>query len=395
MMFQDIKAGMLRTSELATLVRRAQNLTRGSYNLYDKNSKTLSALLKKILKISKQENEWYTYFFALYYLMYLNMRAHNYKEIVKYAEVYYKDSLLYMDKELPNYPGTYMAALNVWICDKIFEAYYHYHQIDDAKMDAFMCKYEDTTRKYGKMYDYYISKMLLGILYHNVDETKKSARKFLECEREITSCYVCAHRAYLRHFLLLDQDRQAESLMLDLIHKNIPKRHLWCYQRCEEAEPASMYAIVLNACVWNGKKNTFDYFFEKYWSGLPHESRRNSDSRCFERLLCVFANDFEGFEDDLRQTLEDIDKEEQRTTVDNMWVYLNWWCYYVLLDKSGVHSISVVLPELEADENGKVSTLAVSTYMEKKADMFGRQFAQARAAFDYEFVKNAYQKCFL
>lgn len=397
MMFSDIKAGTVRTPELAELVRRTQNLTRGSYDLYDKNYKTLSVLLKKILKIAKQENEWYVYFYALKDLMYMDKRSahYNYKEIVKYAEVYYKDSELYMDRELPNYPGTNMATLNVWICGDIFDTYSDCHQIDDTKMEAFMRKYEETTRKYGNEYDYYIAEMNMGILYQDADRAKKAAQNFLKYEKDITSCYVCWHRAYLKHFLLCGQDRQAEELMLDLIHKNIPKQHLWCYKYCANAEPAEMYWTVLWSCVHSGKKASFDYFFEKYWSGLPHENRRNSDSGSFSRLLCAVANDFEGYEDDLRQTLEDIDDEEQDTAVGNMWAYLEWWCYYALLDRSGIHELPIAIPALETGENGLVSTLAVSTYMEKKADTFGRQFAQARAAFDYEFAKNAYRKCFL
>lgn len=385
------------TPELADLLRSVQNLTRGSYDEYDKNYKTLSTMLKRIIKISKQENEWSIYFHAIVNLMYLDERSsnYNYKEIIKYAEVYYKDSALYMDKMLPNYSRTTMGFTNVWICKYIFNVYFQCCEIDDAKMDAFMRKYEDVAYKYGERHHYYNAEMEMGILYHDKERAKEAARKFKKHEREITGCYVCEHRLYLAHFFLLGNAGQAETLMLDLIHKNIPKQYLSTYQYCESAEPARMYERVLRECVWNGKKDLFDYFFKKYWSELPHENRHNSDSFSFKRLLCAFEDDFEEYEDDLQYTLECIDDEKKETTLGNMRVYLDWWCYYILLDKSGVHSVSIALPELEADENGQVSALAVSTYMEKKADTFGIQFAKARAAFDYEFVKNAYRKCFL
>lgn len=78
-----------------------------------------------------------------------------------------------------------------------------------------------------------------------------------------------------------------------------------------------------------------------------------------------------------------------------MGAYLQWWCYYALLDKSGIHTVSIALSELETDKNGQTATLAVSAYMEAKADRFGSLFAQARKAFDYDFVKTSYQNCFL
>ena len=111
--------------------------------------------------------------------------------------------------------------------------------------------------------------------------------------------------------------------------------------------------------------------------------------------MCAVANDFEGYEDDLRYAVECINEEEQSTTYGNLCTYLKLWCYFILLDRSGIHEIPIAIPALETEENGMVSTLAVSTYMEEKADTFGRQFSQARAAFDYDFVKSSYRKCFL
>ena len=66
-----------------------------------------------------------------------------------------------------------------------------------------------------------------------------------------------------------------------------------------------------------------------------------------------------------------------------------------MLDRNGVHKVSVKFPELETDAQGQVSTLAVSDYMQAKADLHGNRFAQARAQFDYRFEKTSYQKCFL
>ena len=395
MMFEKVKAVQIHSEEIMKLVGRAQKLTRGSYDLYDQNYKPLASILKKLLKITKQEREWYLYFDAIDELMYLNHRNNNYAEIVKYAEVFYKDSAQYMDREIPNYPSVPMAYLNVWIYDKIFDAYYQYYQIDDAKMDLFMKKFEEAALKYGKTYVYYWGELNLSILYRDAGRAEAAARNFLVYEKEIESCYVCGHMPYLLHFLLVGQEQKAEELMLDYIHKNIPKKSLWCYQYCQRAEPDSMYVSFMEVCVRCGRKESFLYFYKKYWMELPLETRLDSDAGAFQRLLCAFGGCFDQLEDDLKTTAEWIDEENKDTTVNNMYTFLEMWCYFILLDRSGVHTVEVLLPGMEADGTGKVSTQSVSNYMQEKADTYGGKFARARRQFDYGFAKEAYQKCFL
>lgn len=117
MMFDKIKIFQIRSEEIAELVSRGQALTNGSYDLWKQNYSQLASILKKLLKLAKQEREWYLYFCALYELMYLNEQEDNWVEIVKYAEVYYRDSEEHMDREIPNYPDYPMARSNIWIYD--------------------------------------------------------------------------------------------------------------------------------------------------------------------------------------------------------------------------------------------------------------------------------------
>lgn len=394
MQFQSVKAETLKTAELTGLVKRAQRMTKGSYDLYDQNYESLTALLKRILKLSKEAKEWYLYFDAIYELLYLHKRDNNYAEIVKLAEVYYKDSALYMDREIPNYPGMDMGLLNVYIYDNIFEAYYHYHQIDDAKMELFMKQYEEVVHKYGLHFFYYISEMELGSLYHDAERAKRAAGNFLKYEKNISSCYVCRHMAYLDHFLLNGQDAQAEEFMEKMVHKNIPKQHLWCYNYCQNADPASMYAHVLYQCIWYGRKDAFDYFYQKFWKVMPHEAQwtEGSDTCVIIRVLSAYSGDFAELEDDLREVTEDIEKEKKQTTVTTMEFALEWWMYFSLLDRSGIHEVKLSLPGLETKE-GMAAAMAVSEFMERRADEFGRKFAQSRVRFDYEFVKESFRKC--
>lgn len=167
--YSSVRVEQLKTRELATLVRSVQNMTRGSYMLYNQNYESLSSMLKKILTLSKQEKEWYLYFEAIQDLMALNSRVHNYAEIVKYAEVYYKEYDAHMEEELSNYPNTFLGPLNTWIYEEIFEAYYEYYQIDDAKMELFLKRYEQITLQFGKEYTYYSDLIKLGMLYRDVE----------------------------------------------------------------------------------------------------------------------------------------------------------------------------------------------------------------------------------
>ena len=94
----------LKNDNLARLVRSVQSMTRGSYQMYNQNYESLSSMLKKILQLSKQEKEWYLYFETIDDLLNLNSRVHNYAEIVKYAEIYYKDYDAHMEANFPIIP---------------------------------------------------------------------------------------------------------------------------------------------------------------------------------------------------------------------------------------------------------------------------------------------------
>lgn len=233
------------------------------------------------------------------------------------------------------------------------------------------------------------------MLYRDTDRAEKAARNFLVYEKEMESCYVCGHMSYLLHFLLIGQVQKAEELMLDYIHKNIPKKHLWCYKYCERAEPDSMYISVMETCVQCGKKETFLYFYEKYWKTLPIETQLDTEGGEFQNLLCAFGGHFDKLEGTLEQVVEDVDEADKDTTVNNMYAFLDWWCFFYLLDQSGVHSVKIHLAGLETNDDGMVDSLSLSRHMEAFADSYGRKFSRARAQFDYDFVKTAYRKCFL
>ena len=404
----NIDTDNIKSQEIVGLIQKVRDLAGDDYEVIHKNYEPFIKPFKKILRLAKQEKEWYLYFYTIDEILYLCCVHGKYDEVVKYAELYYKDSALYMDREIPNYSDR-MAYLNTWIYDHIFEAYYQYYQIDDAKMDAFMDKYEENVHKYGRIYVYYEDEMDLCVLYRDVPRAKRAALNFRRYENEMEGCYVCGHKPYLAHLLLIGENRQAEELLCDFISKNIPKQHLWCYKYCRAVLPESLYRYVLEMCIKCGNEDAFHYFYKKYWKKLPYESQWESDASTFRRLLCALPCKFKELKDDIREAEKDIkENEKHATTVENIQMALEWWCYFTLLDRSGVHEVEIDLPGLEepnmaageesmkGEKNaGKVPALAVASYMEKRADGLGALFSKARARFDYEGLKGTYGNCFL
>ena len=388
----DIDA--LKSNKLSTLVRRVRALTKENADMHTLNYDVFSGLFKKILPLARQAEEWYLYFYTMYYLMSLNKYNCNYKEIVKYAELYYKDSQPYFENTV--YPDTKMCSILIFIYDEIFGAYYWYDPIDDSKMELFMQNYAKIINKYNIDADlYYIAELHLSLLYRDTKRAEQAAQNFLKNSGNPNRCYVCNHLAYLYYLLYTNQNEQAEELMLNLIHKNIPKRFHWCYRICRQSEPQKMYLTILSECIELGKIELFWYYYDTYWAKLPRNAQWNANSYTMERLLSALEGNFDGLENDLEITLLDLNNEPVANTIENMRNFLAWWCYFTLLHQNGIHKVQLSIPQLDPENTGFVFTLALSRYMEQKADLHGRNFARARAKYNYDFEKNTYQTIFL
>lgn len=392
MMFHEDIADKIADKELADAVRSVQKLTDGEYDLYNQNEAAIMKLLKKILRLSKKEEEWYLYFYALYELMYEAVRCGDNPTVVKYAEVYYKDCDLYMDKALPNYSQTRMTYMNTWTYEQIFSAYFQYHQINDAKMDAFMKKFEKAALKYGKTAGYYECELELGVLYRDSDMLEHGKKNFERYEHEITGCYVCSHKPLFGYYLCNGQRKTAEEFYETIVQKRIPKQHRWCYEYCEAAEADDLCAYLLQTGLRLCRPEEFRYFYEKYWLKLP-EKKRKGEFKTVYIFADAIAENWGQMKEDLHEAENDVAESMKNTTVDNIEFSLMWWCYFALLDKSGVHEVPVDLPGLPQKENGKADCMDASAYFEKRADEYGMKFALARAKYDYGLIKKTYWEC--
>lgn len=394
MLMENVRTGNLASRELADAVKRLQKMTDGRYDVrfYKDNGQTLMQVIKKIMRLSKQEKEWYVYFLSLYESIHVCHRSGQKITAIKYAEIFYRDSALYMDRVLPNYPDTDMKYLNIYMYSTIFDNYFQFYQIDDNKMNKFMEMYEAAALKYGRAYMYYNCEMEMGILYHDLEIAEHGRYNFEKYEHEMNNCYVCNHRRYLGYYLLRGDIDRAEKLMQDFRQRRIPKKYQWCYDNCELAqEDYAMYYEVLGYTLRVGSPEAFRLFYGKYWLTLPKEKRRESTLFVF---FCAIAGDFDELEEqDLRMAEKDVRECGRMTTLGTMMDSLNWMCYFRLLDRSGIKEVMIDLPGLLGNDNGKTDSLAISTYFEQRADEEGMKFGLARAKFDYAMLKNTCLEC--
>lgn len=389
MMFPFVNTKMLTCEELVDLIMQVRLFTSGGYDMYDQNKDTIIRLLDKILVLSKKEKEWYVYFDSLYNMLYILKRGGNHRKILKYAEIYYKDSTEYMDRELPNYSNTDMAETNTYCYSNIFNSYIGYYQIGDEKMEAFMKMYEETVHKYGGQVHYYRDEMSLAALYRDKERFRQAKNNFEKYEVE--NCYVCMHLSYFPYYFLNHDMESAEEFLDTILKKRIPKKHQWCYERCQNTKAQTLYYSVLEDCLSIGNAEYFGYIYEKYWKKIakrqnPEDGRDSIETGIF---CCAIAGDFSEMEADLRKAEETIRNIGRASTNNAIHKYLKWQMYFELLEKSGVKQIELALP----DRGNKILTMDAAAYFEEKADEYGRLFESARKQYDYWLIKNTYREC--
>ena len=394
-MFSSIKTELMESQELRRLVNQVKTLTRTGYDAYDANAQTIIRCLDKILALAKKEKEWYLYFKALYNMLYeLNRQDDENKKILKYAEIYYRDQKLYMDRELPNYPNTDMRETNTDCMDVIFSVYRGYHQIADEKMDDFMRLFEECALKYGHEHLYYNALIRLGLLYHDIDMVKKGKENFEKCVFE--SCYVCAHYPHFGYYLIMDDLQGAEELMDRLVNKNIPQKHRWCYKYCGRATERDMCARILCYSILLGKTEAFRDIFERRGQKLFCETDEDDGTTYF--LFQLLAGKTVSVDEAVKQAAEDIvlEEKQQTPTLGSVYDFLCWYCYFHLLEKKGILKVKLDLERSDApkaDEAGMTGCRELGEYYERKADEVGRKFAGSRKRFNYEGLKRSYGEC--
>lgn len=392
MMLNKVSAAEYGNPELAEKVSRVQSLTSGEYDreLHRQNEAALMKLLQGILRISRQEGEWFLYFYSLGEMLLLAAECYNSPVMVKCAEVYYRDIDSHGGKEVFYHAGKDESWINAWICANIFNVYKDCHQIGDAGMNAFMEKYEAVTSLYGGVWYYYQREMALGLLYWDEDMVEHGKKYFEKYENRTGVCYFCSRRLYAEYYLMKGQTDLAEEFMLLSLQKKVPKG-CWC---CDGHSVSQAYGELLFDCLEMGKPEAFRYFLEKYWLKQPEETWRELACKYTQDAYCGAIGGYFGpFERVLQLVQEDLRGRTTFSTRDNMLDFLTWWCYFRLLDRSGVHEVAAELTEVSQNKDGKVSCLVLGDFFEQLADDYGMKLERARAKFNYRDRKETFRVC--
>lgn len=391
--FNNFKRRYLQSIEIPQLIDKANRLTDGDgYHLYDVNAESLERVLDKILAAAKQEKEWYCYFYTLYEMLYLLDREGEYRKVLKYAEVFYRDSALYLEPAIPNYPDTDLGEYSTWSYNMIFSTYKKFPQITDEKMEEFMKQYRESVKKYGGEKSYYGDALRLALLYKDVEKAKQ-AKEGLE-QSEIRSCYLCAMTPVLGYHLLCEDYESLENMIYEFRTRTIPMQHRWCYKHCYLAEEKELVMKVLSYCLLLGRSSYFHKLLENNRELFQIKKDEVGTSEYYY-YACLgdwtqVSNAIERAEDDI----EDWKKGEQ-SALGYLYDCLCWHCYFTMLDRQGTHEAATVLAGKEVPETktGECSCLELAAFFEKEADRIGAQMEAARKKFDYGAIKDSYLAC--
>jgi len=395
--FGNLKRRYVQSEEILKIMNKANNLTDGDgYQLYDDNAESLGRMLDRILMIARQEKEWYCYFYTLYEMLYLLDRQNKYKKMLKYAEVFYRDSELYMDTAVSNYPDTDIGEYSTWSYNMIFGVYDSFPQITDDKMEEFIERYRESIRKYGGDKSYYGDMLSLALLYGDKKQAKL-AKESLE-QSHIGSCYLCAMKPVLGYYLLCEDYENLEHMIFEIRTRQIPAKHRWCYAHCYLAEDKELIAAVLSYCMMLGRSDYFHKLLEKNKNlfQIKEEDEYTFFFNCYAAL-----GDWENLSAAVKQAEGDVEdwKKSEQSPLGYMYDCLSWYCYFIKLDKAGIHEVATELAGKEVPESkteavgGKCRSLDLAAYFEKEADKIGAEMETSRKKYDYGAVKKSYQEC--
>lgn len=392
-MFNSIERNHVQSPELLKLIDKANQLTDGDgYKLYDDNAESLERVLDKILVLAKQEKEWYCYFIVLYEMLYLLDRSEKHMKVLKYAEIFYRDSKLYFDLAVSNHPGTGLGNYATWSYGMIYSTYKKFPQITDEKMQTFMESFRKTALQYGDPKEYFHDMLKLALVYRDKEMAKQN-KEGLE-QYEIKSCYLCAVRPILGYYLLCEDYEALEQMIKEIRTRTIPMQHRWCYRHCHLAKDKELISAVLDYCTLLGRSAYFHKLLKE-----NAELFRIKDGDWDTSIACYHAcvGDWTYLEEHIEQAEEDVKdwKHGRQSATGHLYNCLCWYCYFVLLDRQGTHAVRIGLEgnEVPQLENGNCSCLELAAYFEQEADTIGAQMEASRKKFDYGAIKKSYFAC--
>lgn len=427
------------------MIKRANSLTEGGYSVWDDNALTLVPLLKRILARAKEVRDLQIYFYVMGKTFWYVRRdgVDDIRFAFQISEMFHQAHAEHLAEETTRFGREFYVDTAA----RILSFYEKYPQINDEKMKQMLSIFLESDEKYGTdwnagSYD----KIMQYALFEEDLHLAGRAKKKLETLDFTNWCYVCYYvRPMLQYYVFMEEYDRIEELILAVSRKEIAKKYRWCYDQCEQANQETLVEEALEYCMNLGKDKLFRKIFRK-WRDLFTHSMEGEIVTC-KALLHVFAGDLSRLEETLRVAEEDDrkGKEKKVTPYDGMYWFLWWHFYFRLLDRQGVRTVRIRLPEeastvraekvlenpksvdgrelseeaqvaeepknatavettdlpgnreaddeISADGKRSYSCQALSRYFGDKAEEIGRQMSRARRNFDFKKIKKYHEAC--
>ena len=428
MILRSLKRNDVADDKLWEMIDRANKLTKGSYGSWDNHALVLVPLMKRILSLSKEREDWQVYFYDMAKLFWLIRRAriNDIPLAFKLAEMFHQDREQHLGEET----SQFARGWRVNLAAKILAFYLEYPQIDDRKIHHMLEIFLEYEEKYGSQWNYgdYEKIMRLAVLNKDKELARKAAKKLKVLDFK-SWCYVCYYVTPMMEYYMLEEDFESvQELVLQVYEKTVPKKYQWSFSDCQMAGETIVYTA-LEDCLKYGNSQMFGKCFA-IWRSFYENPQEEEITDTFEVLFHSLAGDWSKIEERLRLA-ENDDKDRRlhkETPLDCLYWSLCWYCYFQMLEKQGVKSVELELgEELPPDNKEKGirirsrdkgmklagnncsgskedsfnsrkrlwSCAEASRYFEEQADFLGEQMGQARKNFGYEIVKKTFEESFI
>ena len=375
------------------------------------NAPALVPVMERILLLARQRDALSIYFYDMSQLFWLVQEVENYQVAFRLAEMFHRD---YQDG-LAEHATLYGKKLIVSMAARIVDFYSYFPQIDDDKMAQMLEIYRDCNRRYGCEYndgDYSIL-MRVAILSDNRELAEEAALRMENVKYDKGFSYIFSYGyPMIGHYIMQDHPEEAETLIRRIEQKEIPLSYRWCYEEGFETTGRELRRWALICSLLLGKEKAFFLFFVS-WEPLGREQIKVDFYRTDAALFDLLAGDCSCLELCLRLAWRDVRDERSGKTAPLLGVLidLSWYCYFQILDRRGVHSVSLEPGEgAEYCRSGAESMervkerqsgerqwpcLEVAAYFERQADQLGAQMDRSRKAFGYRRAKRCFEVCCL
>lgn len=379
--------------KLWELVKKANHLTEGGYDVWDDNAAALVPVMERILALSKERQEWQIYFYDMAKLFWYVRRStvNNIPLSFKLSEMFHYD----FTQRLGENVGVFGREWRVDLASKILSFYCEYPQIDDGKLERMLGVFRECESRYGGEWNAgdYTSVMELALLNRDKKLAEEAAGKLKRAPFDgHCYCYVCTYaRPMIGYYILSGEYEEAGEMVSRILQREIPAKYRWCFDECQQADEKEMKDIVLTYCLELAEGGLFRRFFAE-WESFYRRPQEGAIDDTYRVLFHALAGDWSRQEERLLLAEEDDQgrREQKETPLDSLHWSLCWYCCFKLLHERGEGNVSLLLGEGSRRE---WSCQEASKYFEQQADLLGAQMDEARARFRYAEIKRCFEEC--